>query len=60
MYRLNARNNPFTLDAVTEDYLKKLYAPHNMQLYSLLSLKGYPAERMPTWLKESNEKGNST
>ncbi len=55
LYLLNAKSNPYILDAATEEYLSKLYAPYNTQLYSLLSSKGYPAERMPDWLKKSCE-----
>ncbi len=55
LYMFNAKSNPFALDAVTKEYLEKRYAPHNLQLYTLLRTKGYSFEQMPDWLKESCE-----
>ncbi|MCI5159250.1 MAG: hypothetical protein D3906_12625, partial [Candidatus Electrothrix sp. AUS1_2] len=40
IYMLNAQENPFPLDDTTKEYLKKLYAPQNNKLYSLLISKG--------------------
>ncbi len=54
MYMLNATKNPFPLDQETESFLKKLYAPHNRQLFSLLTAKGHSSDRMPGWLTEGS------
>lgn len=53
IYMLNAKENPFQLDEVTNDYLTDLYTSHNAQLYYLLIAKGYFSEELPDWLKKA-------
>ena len=59
IYKLNAKENPFSPEQTTLKYLEELYSPHNVELYDLLRSKGYSSEDIPDWAKNDNFLGSS-